>query len=158
MREYEERREIENTYEKAKKRIKELIEARGLSMKGSAKGAALSEILAVFDKELEIDIAEELVTARRLCREYYKKYTEVEALETKYRENEQKLKEQAAVANMVSLLTDNVLKDAIIAYNSMSSGRYGRGNDAKDIVIAYITSKGREDLREVIDAAKGGEA
>lgn len=155
MREYEERREINNIYEKAKKNIKEQIEAKGISMKGSAKGAALSEIISVLDKQLEIGIAEELVTAAKLCREYYKKYTDVESLETRYREAEEKIKEQQAVVDLVSHLTDDVLKNAIIAYNAMNNNsRYGRSNnDAKDIAIAYITSKGREDLKDVLQEA-----
>ena len=49
MREYEERREIENFYEKAKKNIKKKIEDKGVSCKGSAKGTALSEIISVLD-------------------------------------------------------------------------------------------------------------
>lgn len=152
MKEYEERREIENIYEKAKKRIKEQIELKGVSCKGSAKGTALSEIISVLDKELEIGIAEELVTARRLCREYYKKYTEVESLDRKIYEKKKELEQQSAVANTVSLLTDDVLKNAIIAYNSINDNRsrYGNKEDAKAIAIAYIKSKGREDLKDTI--------
>ena len=106
MREYEERREIEKFYEKATKNIKAQIEAKGVSMKGSAKGLALSEIMAVIDREMEIFIAEELNTARKLLREYYKKYTEVESLKREIYENQEKLKEQQAVVELVSLLTD----------------------------------------------------
>ena len=65
MREYEERREIEKFFEKAKNQIKKQIEMKGVSCKGSAKGTALSEIIAILDDEMEINIAEELVTARR---------------------------------------------------------------------------------------------
>ena len=154
MREYAERREIEEFYEKAKKRIKEQIEAKGVSCKGTAKGAALSEIISVLDKELEIGIAEELVTANKQLRAYYRKYNDVESLERRYAEAEEKIKEQQAVVDLVSHLTDDVLKNAIIAYNALNNNsRYGRGNgDAKDIAIAYITSKGREDLKDVLEA------
>ena len=153
MREYEERREIENIYEKAKKNIKAQIEAKGISMKGSAKGQALSEIMAVIDKEMEIGIAEELVTARRLCRQYYSKYTDMAILETKIKENERKLKEQEATVGVVSYLTDETLKNAILAYNAIKSDRFrGAGSeDAKEIAIAYINSKGREDLQDVLE-------
>ena len=152
MREYEERREIENIYDGAKKHIKAMIEAKGVTMKGTAKGVALSEIMSVLDKELEIDIAEELVNARRLCREYYKKYTDLESLDRKIYEKKQELEKQNEVANLVSLLSDEVLKNAIIAYNGIndSRSRYGNKEDAKAIAIAYIKSKGREDLEEVL--------
>ena len=154
MREYEERRQIDNIYEKAKKRIKEQIELKGVSCKGSAKGQALSEIIEVLDKELEIDIAEELVTARRLLREYYSKYTDLESLQRKIYENKQKLEEQKAVEGLVGMLTDEVLKNAIIAYRTIKSERhgiYGNSEDARAIAIAYITSKGREDFKDVIE-------
>lgn len=160
MREYEERREIENFYEKAKKRIKEQIEAKGVSCKGSAKGQALSEIISVLDKELEIGIAEELVTANRALRAYYRKYKEVESLERKQYELEQKIKAQEAVAGIVSLLTDETLKNAIIAYNAINDNRggiYGSKEDAKAIAIAYITAKGREDLKDVLEVNNADE-
>lgn len=150
MKEYQDRREIENFYEKAKKNIKEQFELKGISMKGSAKGQALSEIISVIDRELEIGIAQELMTARKLCREYYKQYTELEYLQRQIYENQKKLKEQEATAGMVSLLTDETLKNAILAYNAIKND-YRRGsNDAKDIAIAYITAKGREDLKDTI--------
>jgi hypothetical protein len=152
MREYEERREIENFYEKAKKNIKKKIENKGVSCKGSAKGTALSEIISVLDDELEIGMAEELVTARRLCREYYKKYDEVSSLERKISEKKEELEQQRKVVDLVSYLTDETLKNAIIAYNSINDnrGRYGNKEDARAIAIAYINSKGREDLKDVI--------
>jgi hypothetical protein len=152
MREYEERREIENFYEKAKKNIKKKIEDKGVSCKGSAKGTALSEIISVLDDELEIGMAEELVTARRLCREYYKKYDEVSSLERKISEKKEELEQQRKVVDLVSYLTDETLKNAIIAYNSINDnrGRYGNKEDARAIAIAYINSKGREDLKDVI--------
>lgn len=153
MREYDDRRAIENFYEKAKKRIKEQIALKGIDMKGGAKGQALTEIMDVLDKELEINIAEEMLTARKMLREYYKKYNEVESLDRKIYENQEKLAEQQAVCNMVSLLTDDVLKNAILAYQAIRNeraGRYGNSEDAKAIAIAYITAKGREDLKEVI--------
>ena len=149
MREYEDRREIDNMYEMAKKRIKEKIELKGLSMKGAVKGQALSEIMAVFDDEMGIGITEEMITARRLLRDYYKKYYEVNDLNRKIYEKTQQLKEQQAVEGLVSMLTDDVLKNAIIAYNSISEGR-NRG-DAKEIAIAYITAKGREDLKDTLE-------
>ena len=155
MREYEERREIEKFYEKATKNIKAQIEAKGVSMKGSAKGLALSEIMAVIDREMEIFIAEELNTARKLLREYYKKYTEVESLKREIYENQEKLKEQQAVVELVSLLTDETLKNAIIAYNSTKNNhRYGNNEDAKAIAIAYIKSKGRQDLEDAFEGDK----
>lgn len=88
MREYEECREIDNIYEGAKKRIKTLIEAKGITMKGTAKGTALSEIISVLDK------AEELVKARRMCSEYYKKYTDLESLDSKIYEKKKELERQ----------------------------------------------------------------
>lgn len=152
MREYEERREIENFYEKAKKNIKKKIEDKGVSCKGSAKGTALSEIISVLDDELEIGMAEELITARRLCREYYKKYDEVSSLEREISEKKEELEQQRKVVDLVSYLTDETLKNAIIAYNSINDnrGRYGNKEDARAIAIAYINSKGREDLKDVI--------
>lgn len=152
MREYEERREIDNFYEKAKKNIKKKIEDKGVSCKGSAKGTALSEIISVLDDELEIGMAEELVTARRLCREYYKKYDEVSSLERKISEKKEELEQQRKVVDLVSYLTDETLKNAIIAYNFINDnrGRYGNKEDARAIAIAYINSKGREDLKDVI--------
>lgn len=155
MREYEERREIEKFYEKAKKNIKAQIEAKGVSMKGGAKGQALSEIMAVIDREMEIFIAEELNTARKLLREYYKKYTELESLKRDIYENQEKLKEQQAVVELVSLLTDETLKNAIIAYNATKNNRrYGNNEDAKAIAIAYIKSKGRQDLEDAFEGDK----
>ena len=150
MREYEERNEIEKFYENARKNIKSKIEALGVSCKGAAKGAALSEIISVMDDALEIGIAEELVSARKNIHAYCRKYNEILSLERKIRENEEKLKAQQAVAEMVSLLTDDVLKNAIVAYNSLYEGRMNRG-DAKEIAIAYINSKGRQDLEQVFD-------
>lgn len=148
MKEFDDRREFEKIFENTRNNIKEQITAKGVSMKGSAKGTALSEIIAVFDEELELGIAEELRRGRALIRDYYRKYNEVKSLEIKLRENEQRLEAQQKVANMVSLLTDEVIKNAIIAYEALSDKR-GR-SDAKEIVIAYIKSKGREDLMDVM--------
>ena len=154
MREYEARREIENIYERAKKNIKSKIETKGLAMKGTAKGQALSEIMAVIDEEMEIDIAEELVNARRILREYYNKYTNLNSLEQQIYEKKKILEEQQKVANIVSMLTDDVLKNAIIAYNAIKND-YRRGSeDARTIAIAYITSKGREDLKDTFTEEK----
>lgn len=150
MTDYDDRRELENIFESVRKNIKALIEAKGVSMKGSAKGTALSEIISVFDDELEIGIAEELIKGRGLIRAYYRKYSDVSFLERQLRENEQKLEAQQKLSNTVSLLTDETLKNAIVAYEALSDRR-GR-SDAKEIVIAYIKSKGREDLIGVIDA------
>lgn len=149
MREYEERRDIENFYEKAKKNIKTQLEAKNISMKGSTKGAALSEILSIIDNEMEINMAEELINARKALRAYYKKYHEIEDLERKYALNEQKIKEQKVLIDTTSLITDDVLKNALLAYNSISNR-----NDARDIVIAYLKSKGKEDLISTIEEKK----
>lgn len=154
MNEYKDRRELEQAYEVARNNIKERIAAKGASMKGSAKGTALSEIISVFDDELGLNIAEELRNGRNSIRAYYRKYNEVESLEIKLRENEQKLEEQNKVANMVSLLTDDTLKNAIVAYEALSDRR-GR-SDAKEIVIAYINAKGREDLTDIIEQTERG--
>lgn len=151
MREYEERREVENIYEAARKNIKSRIEAKGVTMKGSARGTALTEILSVFDDEMGIKVAEELVTARKQIREYYRKYNELRRLEEDIADRKKVLAANDQVASVVSLLTDDVLKNAIIAYNSISEGRMNRG-DAKEITIAYIKSKGREDLKDVIES------
>ena len=148
MREFDDRREFEKIFESVRNNIKEQIMLKGASMKGSAKGTALSEIISVFDEELELGIAEELRKGRGLIRAYYRKYNEVESLEIKLRENEQKLEAQQKLANTVSLLTDETLKNAIVAYEALSDRR-GR-SDAKEIVIAYIKSKGREDLMDVV--------
>lgn len=153
MKEFDDRREFEKIFENTRNNIKEQITAKGASMKGSAKGTALSEIIAVFDEELELGIAEELRKGRGLIRAYYRKYNEVENLEIKLRENEQKLEAQQKVANMVSLLTDDIMKNAIVAYEALSDRR-GR-SDAKEIVIAYIKSKGREDLMDVMKQTEG---
>lgn len=152
IREYEERKEIENFYEKAKKAIKERIESAGVSCKGSAKGQAVSEIISVLDNEMCIGLSEELIKARKAIRIYYRKFDDIQSLEREYNEKKQKLEEQQAVGSMVSLLTDEVLKNAIIAYNALKegNGRYGRSEDAKEIVLAYIKSKGREDLTDTI--------
>ena len=155
MKEYENRRELENIYDGVRKNIKERIEAKGISMKGSAKGTALSEILSVFDEELELGIAEELRNGRSAIWAYYRKYNDVENLEREYREKERKLKEQQALTNTVSLLTDETLKNAIVAYEVLSDRR-GR-SDAKDIVIAYINSKGRDDLTDIIEQTERSE-
>lgn len=149
MNEYKDRRELEQAYEVARNNIKERIAAKGVSMKGSAKGTALSEIISVFDDELGLNIAEELRNGRNSIRAYYRKYNEVESLEIKLRENGQKLEAQNKVASMVSLLTDDTLKNAIVAYEALSDRR-GR-SDAKEIVIAYINAKGREDLTDIIE-------
>ena len=149
MKEFDDRREFEKIFESVRSNIKERIEAKGVSMKGSAKGTALSEIISVFDEELEIGIAEELRNGVRSIRAYYRKYNEVESLERQLRENEQKLETQQKLANTVSLLTDETLKNAIVAYEALSDRR-GR-SDAKEIVIAYINAKGREDLTDIIE-------
>ena len=147
--EYSDRREIDNIYDKVKKNIKEQIELKGVSCKGSTKGTALSEIMSVFDDELGLGIAKEMIDGRKIIRQYYSKYSDVSDLERQYRENEKKLKEQQKVADLVSLLTDEVLKNAIIAYNAVKDTSRDMHN-AKDIAIAYINSKGREDLQGVI--------
>lgn len=149
MREFDDRREFEKIFESVRNNIKEQIMLKGASMKGSAKGTALSEIISVFDEELELGIAEELRKGRGLIRAYYRKYNEVESLEIKLRENEQKLEAQQKLSNTISLLTDETLKNAIVAYEALSDRR-GR-SDAKEIVIAYIKSKGREDLTGIIE-------
>jgi len=156
MREYEERREIEKFYDTVKKNIKSMLEAKGVQMKGSAKGSALSEILGVIDEAMEIGMAEELVTARNLCRAYYKKYSDVISLERQISDKKKELEQQNKVVDLVSHLTDETLKNAIIAYNAMDDnrGRYGNREDVKAIVIAYINSKGREDLKDVIEVTK----
>lgn len=152
IRGYEERKEILNLYEKARKTIKERIESAGVSCKGSAKGQALSEILNVLDDEMCIGLAEEMAKAQKAVRTYCQKFDEIQSLEREYNEKKQRLEEQQAVGSMVSLLTDEVLKNAVLAYNALKegNGRYGRTEDAKDIVVAYIRSKGREDLTEVV--------
>ena len=149
MNEFEDRKEFEKIFKVARNNINEKITAKGVSMKGSAKGMALSEIISVFDEELELGIAEELRKGRGLIRAYYRKYNEVESLEIKLRENEQKLEAQQKLSNTISLLTDETLKNAIVAYEALSDRR-GR-SDAKEIVIAYIKSKGREDLTGIIE-------
>lgn len=150
MREYEERREIEKFYETAKKNIKEKIETKGVSCKGGAKGQAITEIMSVFDDEMEIGIAEEMVTARQMLRQYCDKYREIESLERKFYENKKKIEEQEAVKSLVDCLTDEVLRNAILAYNAIRNS-----DNAKEIAIAYIKSKGREDLQDVIDESEG---
>lgn len=155
MKEFEDRKEFEKIFESVRNNIKEQIALKGVSMKGSAKGTALSEIISVFDEELELGIAEELRKGRGLIRAYYRKYNEVESLEIKRRENEQKLEAQQKLANTVSLLTDETLKNAIVAYEALSDRR-GR-SDAKEIVIAYINAKGREDLTDIIEQTERGE-
>ena len=155
MKEFEDRKEFEKIFESVRNNIKEQIALKGVSMKGSAKGTALSEIISVFDEELELGIAEELRKGRGLIRAYYRKYNEVESLEIKRRENEQKLEAQQKLVNTVSLLTDETLKNAIVAYEALSDRR-GR-SDAKEIVIAYINAKGREDLTDIIEQTERGE-
>lgn len=155
MKEFEDRREFEKIFESVRNNIKEKITAKGVSMKGSAKGTALSEIISVFDEELELGIADELRKGRGLIRAYYRKYNEVESLEVRLRENEHKLEEQQKLANTVSLLTDETLKNAIVAYEALSDRR-GR-SDAKEIVIAYIKSKGREDLMDIVEQTERSE-
>jgi hypothetical protein len=72
MREFEDRKEFEKIFESVRNNIKEQITAKGISMKGSAKGMALSEIIAVFDEELEFGIVVELRKGRGLIRAYYR--------------------------------------------------------------------------------------
>jgi hypothetical protein len=155
MKEFDDRKEFEKIFESVRNNIKEQIALKGVSMKGSAKGTALSEIISVFDEELELGIAEELRKGRGLIRAYYRKYNEVESLEIKRRENEQKLEAQQKLVNTVSLLTDDTLKNAIVAYEALSDRR-GR-SDAKEIVIAYINAKGREDLTDIIEQTERSE-
>ena len=152
IREYEERKEIEKFYDKAKKAIKERIESAGVSCKGSAKGQAITEIISVLDDEMCIGLSEELIKQQKAARAYCRKFDDIQRLEREYNEKKQKLEEQQAVQDMVSLLTDEVLRNAILAYNALkeSNGRYGRSEDAREIVIAYIKSKGREDLTDVV--------
>lgn len=156
IREYEERREIEKFYDQAKKAIKERIEAAGVSCKGSAKGQAVTEIMSVINDEMCIGIAEEMVNALRAMRAYCRKFNDIQNLECEYQEKKKKLEEQQAVGSMISLLTDDILKNAILAYNALKegNGRYGRSEDAKEIVVAYIKSKGREDLTDTILGVK----
>lgn len=149
MREFQERRDIENFYEQAKKQIKEKIETKNISMKGSTKGIALTEIISILDQELEIDIAEELVKARKALRAYYKKYYEVEDLDRQFKENDKKLKEQQKLIDTISLISDETLKNALLVYNSIPNK-----NDARDIVIAYLKSKEKDDLIDIIDESK----
>lgn len=47
------------------------------------------------------------------------------------------------------------MKNAIVAYEALSDRR-GR-SDAKEIVIAYIESKGREDLMDVVEQTERSE-
>lgn len=152
IREYEERREIEKFYDHAKKAIKEKIEMAGVSCKGSAKGQAVSEIISVLDDEMCIGLSEEMINARKNMRIYCRKFNDIESLEREYQDKKKKLEEQEAVSGLVSMLTDEVLKNAILAYNAIkdSGGRFGNGTDAKEIAIAYINSKGREDLENMI--------
>ena len=156
IREYEERDAIEKFYTNAKKAIKEKIEMKGVSCKGSSKGTALSEIISVLDDEMCIGLSEELINARKAMRTYCRKFDDIQSLEREYYEKKKKLEEQQAVGSMVSLLTDEVLKNAILAYNALKegNGRYGRSEDAKEIVLAYIKSKGREDLTDTILGGK----
>ena len=149
MREFQERRDIENFYEQAKKQIKEKIETKNISMKGSTKGIALTEIISILDQELEIDIAEELVKARKALRAYYKKYYEVEDLDRQFKENDKKLKAQQKLIDTISLISDETLKNALLVYNSIPNK-----NDARDIVIAYLKSKEKDDLIDIIDESK----
>ncbi len=152
IRGYKERKDILNFYDKARKAIKERIESAGVSCKGSAKGQALSEILTVLDDEMCIGLAEELIEAQKAIRTYCQKFDDIQSLEREYNEKKQKLEEQQAAVSTTSLLTDEVLKNAVLAYSALKegSGRYGHNEDAKDIVVAYIRSKGREDLTEVV--------
>lgn len=151
MREYQDRHDIENIYEKARNNIKKTIEAKNVSMKGSTKGAALSEIIAVIDREMEIGIAEELVTATRLIREYYKKYAVVSHLDREIYEKKQELEKQEKMVGLISHLTDETLKNAIIAYNCIKDTSRDSHN-AKEIALAYINAKGRSDLNDVIES------
>jgi sulfur relay (sulfurtransferase) DsrC/TusE family protein len=156
MQEYKDRHELGAIYEKAKKRIKEQIELKGISCKGSAKGQALNDIISIMDNELGIGITEELYTATMLIREYYKKYNEVASLDRKIHERKQELEDQNKVTDLLAHLTDETLKNAVIAYNSLNDnrGRYGNKEDARAIAIAYINSKGREELKDVLEVAK----
>ena len=149
IQEMKERREIEDIYEKAKKRIKDRLATKEVSMKGSAKGTALSEILSVLDDELMIGISEEMVTARKAIHEYCKRYTELDNLDRKIYDRKKEYEEMQKLSNTISLLTDETLKNAILAYNSIKDTSRDSHN-AKEIAIAYINSKGREDLKDVI--------
>ena len=149
IQEMKERREIEDIYEKAKKRIKDRLATKEVSMKGSAKGTALSEILSVLDDELMIGISEEMVTARKAIHEYCKRYTELDNLDRKIYDRKKEYEEMQKLSNTISLLTDETLKNAIRAYNSIKDTSRDSHN-AKEIAIAYINSKGREDLKDVI--------
>ena len=149
IQEMKERQEIEEIYEKAKKRIKDRLATKEVSMKGSAKGTALSEILSVLDDELMIGISEEMVTARKAIHEYCKRYTELDNLDRKIYDRKKEYEEMQKLSSTISLLTDETLKNAILAYNSIKDTSRDSHN-AKEIAIAYINSKGREDLKDVI--------
>ena len=149
IQEMKERREIEDIYEKAKKRIKDRLATKEVSMKGSAKGVALSEILSVLDDELMIGISEEMVMARKAIHEYCKRYSELDNLDRKIYDRKKEYEEMQKLSNTISLLTDETLKNAILAYNSIKDTSRDSHN-AKEIAIAYINSKGREDLKGVI--------
>lgn len=149
IQEMKERREIEDIYEKAKKRIKDRLATKEVSMKGSAKGVALSEILSVLDDELMIGISEEMVMARKAIHEYCKRYSELDNLDRKIYDRKKEYEEMQKLSNTISLLTDETLKNAILAYNSIKDTSRDSHN-AKEIAIAYINSKGREDLKDVI--------
>lgn len=149
MKEYKDRREVENIYEYAKQKIKEQLEQKCVSMKGSAKGMALSEIMSVLDKELEIDIAEELINARQLIRNYYNKYSQLDYMDRQYKENQKKLEEQQKMIDETNLITDETLKNIIYAYNVLSKNH--SKDNAKEIIVAYLNSKNREDLTNMIE-------
>lgn len=147
--EIKERQEIEKIYDKAKTRIKDRLATKEVSMKGSAKGTALSEILSVLDDELMIGMAEEMTMARKAIREYCNRYGELNVLDRKIYDRKKEYEEMQKLSSTISLLTDETLKNAILAYNSIKDTSRDSHN-AKEIAIAYINSKGREDLKDVI--------
>lgn len=147
---YRELDNIKDIYEKARANIKKELELKGAACKGSAKGVALSEIIAVMDQELEIGMAQEIETAKRRAHEYCQKYENMERIERRAYEAQEKIKETEKVLSLVDSITDETLKNAVLAYNAIKDTSRDSHN-ALQIALAYIKHNGRTDLEKALE-------
>ena len=143
--------QIEKIPDDIRKRIKEKIDAKcALTSSSTAKGIALAEILSIMDDELMIGMAKELANAKKELQDYRSKYSDIEKLEDLYHQYRDLLDEQDALVKLTSSITDEPLRNAILAFHAMKSKDTIQA--ARDVAITYLTSIGRQDLTNVLDA------
>ena len=148
---YEDSRKVDKIPDDVRKNIKEKIDARcALTSSSTAKGIALAEILSIMDDELMIEMAKELAKAKQELHEYIIKYNDIKELDDLYNQYRDLLDTQDAIVKLTFNITDEPLRNAILAFHAM------KGKDtiqaARDVAITYLTSIGRQDLTNVLDA------